>query len=145
MRTCTKCGGTKPLSEFYVRPSVPSGYSAWCRECKRAHDRAIYASDSQRRDSVGSSRRAAFLVRATLIYEYLEAHPCVDCGEPDPVVLQFDHRDASKKSYNISRMTRSNHPLERIMEEIAKCDIRCANCHFRRTAKQFGWYDWLNW
>ena len=29
---------------------------------------------------------------------------------------------------------------EAILEEIAKCDLICANCHRIRTAKQLGWY-----
>lgn len=77
----------------------------------------------------------------TRLLKYLSENPCVDCGEPDPVVLHFDHRDPEAKEYNVSKMIGS--PWERILEEIGKCDVRCANCHVRRTAKQFGWYSRL--
>jgi hypothetical protein len=71
------------------------------------------------------------------IVDYLRAHPCVDCGEADIVVLEFDHlRD---KVASISQMIRNNE-LARIIEEIAKCDVVCANCHRRRTAQRGGWY-----
>lgn len=56
----------------------------------------------------------------------------MDCGgEFHPVCMQFDHRGDDKKYKNISKMT--NYSMERIMEEIAKCDLVCANCHALRT------------
>lgn len=56
----------------------------------------------------------------------------MDCGgEFHPVCMQFDHREGTKKYRDISKMT--NYSMERIMEEIAKCDLVCANCHALRT------------
>lgn len=68
--------------------------------------------------------------------EYLEEHPCVDCGESDPVVLDFDHVDPADKFDGISHMIRAAYSLARLQAEIAKCQIRCANCHRRRTYEQ---------
>lgn len=73
------------------------------------------------------------------ICEYLVNHPCIDCGEKDIIVLEFDHRDASKE-IEISKAIRMGWQWDRIILEIKKCDIRCANCHRRKTAKQFGYY-----
>lgn len=67
-------------------------------------------------------------------WEYLGQHPCVDCGEPDPVVLQFDHlRD---KRMDVSHMLRGGFSWATIHAEIEKCNIRCANCHRRKTARE---------
>lgn len=56
---------------------------------------------------------------------------CKDCGYRDnPMALQFDHRDPSQKKFNIGGR---NAGLKHILEEIAKCDVRCANCHIIRT------------
>lgn len=74
------------------------------------------------------------------VCDYLHRHPCVDCGEPDIVVLDFDHRDPEKKSDTIQAMIHSSYSWNTIMKEINKCDVRCANCHRRRTARQFGSY-----
>ena len=73
------------------------------------------------------------------IFDFLSCHPCVDCGEKDPVVLDFDHVRGNKEE-NISRLIREIRPWELILSEIEKCEIRCANCHRRKTAKQFNWF-----
>ena len=71
------------------------------------------------------------------MWDYLKNHPYVDCGEKDPVILEFDHiRD---KLIAVSGLIRYA-SLNRVRTEIEKCEIRCANCHRRKTAIQFGWY-----
>lgn len=70
---------------------------------------------------------------------YLRENPCIDCGEDDIVVLDFDHRDPSTKSFSISHRLRGTTSWKRIFEEIQKCDIRCANCHRKKTARQENW------
>lgn len=89
---------------------------------------------------VGGAKRERHARHRAMIWAYLADHPCVDCGEADPVVLEFDHRDGSDKHSHVSKMV-SHASDERLMAEIAKCDVRCANCHRRRTAKQMGWYQ----
>ena len=72
--------------------------------------------------------------------DYLKEHPCVDCGETDPVVLEFDH--LSDKLYDVSKLQTNS--LSTLKKEIAKCAVRCANCHKRKTAIQFGWYKGID-
>jgi len=58
---------------------------------------------------------------------------CVDCGVAYPhYVMQFDHT-SDDKSHNISDMVSDGKSIKSIDEEIAKCEIVCANCHFART------------
>jgi len=71
--------------------------------------------------------------------EYLFAHPCADCGEPDPVVLEFDHLPGVDKRFDIARsVTASTRSWTAILYEIAKCEVVCASCHRRRTARRAG-------
>lgn len=63
---------------------------------------------------------------------YLCNHPCVDCGESDPVVLEFDHVRGEKVA-NVANLISGAGKFQRLMDEIAKCDVRCANCHRRKT------------
>jgi 5-methylcytosine-specific restriction endonuclease McrA len=73
------------------------------------------------------------------VYEYYLQHPCVDCGESDPIVLEFDHiRD---KKISISEAMQRRWSKKKVLDEIDKCEVRCANCHRRKTARDQGWYS----
>lgn len=67
--------------------------------------------------------------------EYKVAQGCVDCGyNAHPAALDFDHRDPSSKLFGLS--SGGKFGWDKVMAEIAKCDIRCSNCHRIRTAEQ---------
>lgn len=76
-------------------------------------------------------------VRAWLL-DYLRHHPCVDCGETNPIVLEFDHTDRSEKHFNIGEAASRRMSLRRVQAEVEKCEVRCANCHRRKTYKEEG-------
>lgn len=75
---------------------------------------------------------------AQFVLEYLMTHPCVDCGESAPVVLEFDHVKGNKVS-SISAMVSAGRAIAVIQAEISKCEVRCANCHRAKTVTQLGW------
>lgn len=61
------------------------------------------------------------------------ASGCVDCGfKVHPDALQFDHLPQHEKSFNIGPGRGKN--KKTVLAEIAKCEIRCANCHAIKTA-----------
>ena len=90
-----------------------------------------------RKDLYAAQKRHRIKIRA-LLFEYLSKRPCIDCGENDPVVLEFDHRDPKTKSKKVSRILSGHYSWLVIQQEIDKCDIRCANCHRRKTYIQLG-------
>jgi hypothetical protein len=60
--------------------------------------------------------------------------PCADCKQTYPhYVMDFDHI-RGKKAHNVSSLMRT--PTQRIWDEIAKCELVCANCHRVRTYHQ---------
>lgn len=77
----------------------------------------------------GSKTRTA---KRSYIIEYLLNHKCVDCEETNLLVLDFDHRSGDKR-HDISQFPTNNSSLRSLIEEIDKCDVRCANCHRRKT------------
>ena len=56
---------------------------------------------------------------------------CAVCGEADPDVLDFHHRDRSSKKFCISAVKDipRHEDVAMVMAEIAKCEVLCANCH----------------
>jgi len=143
MKVCSNCGKTKPLSEFHTtsRKSGRIYVYAQCKECHRRYARAHYVANKPiYLERARVQRESGKRPLREFIATYLRKHPCVDCGESDILVLQFDHCRGTK-AFSISLMVKNRHSLAKIKEEIAKCDVRCANCHMRRTASQFGWWQ----
>lgn len=61
--------------------------------------------------------------------------PCLDCGRRFPsYVMDLDHRDPAIKSFTVSQSKTIK--VSRILTEIQKCDVVCANCHRERTHTQ---------
>jgi hypothetical protein len=105
---------------------------------KAEYQRRWYERHRARHVANVAARNARVLeaVRARL-WAYLLAHPCVDCGETDPLVLDFDHVRGDKVG-EICILVGNRRPWPLIEAEIAKCDVRCANCHRRKTALESG-------
>jgi hypothetical protein len=110
----------------------------YCRPCRAAYKQEHYAANKARYIAAAGQQRKAVVEERTLyLVAYLREHPCVDCGEDDPVVLEFDHlRD---KKFAISAGLQSR-PWQDVLDEIAKCEVVCANCHRRRTARRGGFH-----
>lgn len=89
------------------------------------------------KDEHKESRRALRVRNRAVIAGYLLTHPCVDCGLTDRRILTFDHVRGEKKG-NVSEMIRLGWGLKTIFEEIAKCEVRCFNCHMRKDAPRSG-------
>ena len=75
-----------------------------------------------------------------LLLEYLGDKKCLDCGENDPVVLDFDHKEPKTKFKSVARMLAGHYSWQSILAEIQKCEIRCANCHRKKSYIQFGYF-----
>ena len=85
------------------------------------------------------TRRTAAEYRKQLrmwLFEHLRNNPCIDCGEADPIVLEFDHQ--RDKKFAIGNAAGKGVALNTLIAEVAKCKVRCANCHRRKTYKEAG-------
>ena len=136
MRQCGRCNREKPVDEFAWRRKTKGQRDSYCRPCRAAYKQEHYATNRQQYiDAAQRRRRAIVFKRVRYLVEYLRDHPCVDCGETDPVVLEFDHlRD---KEFGIGKGLRDRE-WRSVLDEMAKCEVICANCHRRRTARRGG-------
>jgi hypothetical protein len=124
MKVCAKCGEEKPFTEEYWfnDKTRKDGYYPYCKPCRRRDNKASY-------DRTGKDR---YQKKRVWLNE-LKNHPCEDCERKfPPECMDFDHRQGEKKSFNIGSKLPSR-SKERILEEIEKCDLVCANCHRMRT------------
>ena len=137
--TCNNCGKTKPLKEFNWKIKSKKKRHSTCRECHKKYKKQHYQDNKQYyKDKAREFTKKKIIEHRQSLKEYLEKHPCVDCGETDLTVLTFDHV-RGKKKYNISDMIQTSYAWSTIEKEIKKCEVRCHNCHMRRTAKRAGW------
>jgi hypothetical protein len=117
---CPKCGGKNGTS------------SSYCASCHNEYQKAYYKKKPRSIDESLKRRRVS-------IREYVKAKkniPCTDCGKCYPwYVMDFDHV-RGKKKFNLSRSTSIFANIAAMEEEIAKCDVVCANCHRERTFKR---------
>jgi len=140
-KICNKCDGEFSIEDFPIKNKKSGSRYPWCYECHKEYRREYYQKNKAKiveQDNLTSSERKTR--NRQYIWDYYKANPCVDCGESNPIALQFDHRDDVEKTINISKMSSGKWSIENIKKEIDKCSVRCANCHQIRTAEQYGWY-----
>ena len=116
-KTCPKCGEERDTERDF------STGQTWCKSCRADYARSRRANDENKQK----------------LYAYLSSHPCVDCGQTDIRCLEFDHVRGSK-SYDIATLIKNLAFWPAIEAEIAKCEVRCANCHRRKTLERGKWW-----
>lgn len=119
---CGRCQRTLPLSSFHRQQSQ-------CKDCRREYIRARGDLHRRQTRAARDKRRAA---ARQLVIDLLLSGRCRDCGRADPLVLEFDH--VGPKRAEVGRLVREGYRLSKIIQEIANCELVCANCHRRRTA-----------
>ena len=137
--TLLRCGEVKDLSQFGLKDRARGIPHSYCRECHAEWNHAHYLRNKD--TYIATARRNNAIYKAEnlrRLVEYLLDHPCIDCGESDLLVLDFDHRDPATKRMAVGSLLRYG-GWPALAAEIAKCDVRCANDHRRRTARQLGW------
>ena len=140
VRLCSRCHVPKALVDFPIKNAQKGWYRSYCRSCCREYGREHYRKNLGA--SASKARARAAIDRPSnrrVVADHLTTHPCLDCGESDPVVLEFDHRDPSAKVDDVGRLVHTG-TVVALQAEIVKCDVRCGNCHRIRTARQFGSY-----
>lgn len=117
---CRGCHQDKAESEF-------NKSQIRCRQCASEYNAARYAAQPERFRAAERARRQ----RIVGIVNDRKAVPCTDCGVSYPsYVMDFDH--LGDKVRGISYMAR-HYSVEKVLAEIEKCEVVCANCHRERT------------
>jgi hypothetical protein len=154
---CNNCKTIKPLNDFHVRKASIDGRTSRCKECLKVVNKNNYNPEYQKRyrktkefqiKELKSKYRLEKWINKgytivksrpayarDILWELFKKSKCVDCGESNPIVLEFDH--LKDKSFTISSYVNNSRLWSsKIQEEIDKCEIVCANCHRIRTSQR---------
>ena len=133
MMICTSCKTSMPVDDFNWRNKTKGIRQTCCRVCKAKHQKNWYEKHKavHCRNVKAHQRKRDTALREQLRV-YLTEHPCLDCGETDPMVLTFDHVRGIKRT-EVSRLVSDGCSWQAVLDEIAKCEVRCWNCHMRVT------------
>lgn len=135
-KQCRICKENKELSQFHKCAKAKDGLQSKCKPCNIKERTEYYKTHKKEHREYDKARLNK---TKQIMCEYLSANPCIDCLESDIIVLEFDHLE--NKKANIADMIRAGFSPQKLFEEISKCEVVCANCHRRRTAKRAG--NWL--
>ena len=138
-RVCSKCGIEKDIEEFPLRSQFTERRQSYCKGCKSIMHADWYQRHKDYQKANARKHTAGYRdALREYLWNYLLTHPCEQCGEKDPVVLEFHHMYGKDMAISemITRITR----IEKLEEELKKCMVLCSNCHRRLTAKERGWF-----
>jgi len=139
-RICTKCGPpAQPIENFPWKNSLLGKRHAVCKTCTAERSKRLYNEDKESQiERVRINNQRYRGTAREYVWDFLSSHACIDCGETDPIVLEFDHM--GDKSDEVSRLVGRGASIEVIQKEIDHCVVRCSNCHRRKTALEQGWF-----
>lgn len=150
-RTCRLCVTEKPIDQFGVfKNNGIEGSRKVCKSCIRSrteewtdnkesfnHGLTGYVNFKCRCDICVSARSDNRFGGREFMAQVKLQSGCVDCGYNEyACALDFDHRPGETKTRNIASMV--GFSLDKIIEEMSKCDVVCANCHRIRTSIRNG-------
>lgn len=137
MKTCSSCNTSKPLTEYgKAKWSKKDGLNSQCKDCYREYLKEHYERTKEHHRLISNASKQKRIEKIhEWLADYLKAHPCVDCGNTDILVLEFDHVNEEKED-DVSRIVRSTAVLFKVQAEVAKCEVRCVNCHREITRKR---------
>lgn len=136
VKKCSCCKETLEITQFnWKKRGVKR--SCHCKTCSRKYVKNHYKKN--KKYYLNKAKKRNFITRGKAheyIINFLKKNPCIDCGEKDILVLEFDHKNRRDKSSEITTLVRGGYSQRKIIAEIKKCDVRCANCHRRKTEKE---------
>lgn len=138
VKDCPKCKKTKNLDDFNKKGNIVNSY---CRHCSNTAWHEYYSVFENRVSHCirNQKRKRILVVEGQELVRSLKQNPCVDCEKKYPYwVMQFDHLPGREKITNISALVGEGCTKERLLSEISKCELVCANCHSNRTFHRMG-------
>lgn len=135
-KVCRKCKKEKLLTDFHQKTESKDGRGTMCKNCYIPYRRNIYLKNYKYERKRNNDRKKYLL---DLVIKIKIEEGCVDCGIKDSRILDFDHVDKNNKIASVCKLVNSGTSEQKILDEIKKCEVRCANCHRIKTAIDFNY------
>lgn len=126
------CKKTLKLEQFKTNTKRKDGLQSQCISCQKEYRRKHYLKNKQKYIQRAADWRADF---RKWWKEYKATFSCSKCGENHPACIQFHHKDNNKEE-NVSVLATTHCSKQKLLAEIEKCIVLCANCHAK-----FHWQD----
>lgn len=119
MKQCKNCNVNKNLSEYHSSKTTKDGYETECKLCRKERNKQNYLCSTK-------EQRFKMVKYRNVYMDYIKNSGCSLCSETSKVCYDLHHKNPKDKKYAISRIQNLS---KRLIEEISKCIILCANCH----------------
>jgi hypothetical protein len=138
MKICSKCNQDLDASLFNIKctKNGKAYLQPYCRDCQKVYWAVYYSNKENKEKHLKRKYKKDKQKKAELVDIVNKAKdaPCMDCKiKYNPWVMDFDHLDPDTKIDSISRLVSDKVHENKILDEIKKCELVCANCHRERT------------
>lgn len=127
-KTCSKCGNTKTVDQFYRTKRSKDGFQPQCKVCMRGN---YTASRNKKKEHYNQVRRSRRSEKVQKWRAWKEEQGCQYCNETFGPCLQLHHLVSEAKEAAIADMVAADATWERIMTEAEKGIVVCGNCHIK--------------
>lgn len=125
---CVLCHEWKDEEDFNWKCKSLGVRHTSCCECHKPFRKRWYEGRKERHlQQVKERKQLVRDIAREYVWDYLSKHPCIECGESDPVVLEFHHRHG--KDPAVSFLVAAGYSIATIQAEIDKCDVLFMTLH----------------
>lgn len=130
MKLCKRCETQKPLTDFNKRNDRADQVQHLCRECNSEYGKEWYEKNKKKRIAAAMKRKQEL---KQWVAKQKEGQPCEECGwAGSAAAMHWHHVNPEEKLFSISDGS-NRYGKKKIIEEIKKCRLLCANCHAEAT------------
>ena len=115
-----------PITEFRKMTRNKDGLASQCKTCADRLTSAWHAKRPGHKHKLAKKRRKNLLED---LRRYKSDKGCMCCDETTAICLELHHLNPEEKELHPADMVSNGWAWERMMKEVAKCVVLCANCH----------------
>lgn len=147
-KRCGNCKKFKLKKKFSKNRAKKDGLQPKCKICTNNYHRNNWYPKNKIKH-MARVKKNKYKTRQINYKRVVEEHfikGCFDCGEKDIRVLEFDHvrgvkKRLGKRTDGVSTLVRGGYSWLTIKKEIDKCEVRCRNCHKKKTWKEQNYFS----